>query len=35
MTDFIQTSPARTIENAVQDHFIPAEAPWSGIVRKG
>jgi urea carboxylase-associated protein 1 len=35
MIDFIQTSPARTIENAAQDHFIPAEAPWSGIVRKG
>jgi len=35
MTDFIQTSPARTKENAAQDHFIPAEAPWSGIVRKG
>ncbi|MCV9961871.1 urea carboxylase-associated family protein [Pararhizobium sp. BT-229] len=35
MTDFIQTSPARTLENAAQDHFIPAEAPWSGIVRKG
>ena len=35
MTDFIQTSASRTLENAVQDHFIPAEAPWSGIVRKG
>ncbi|ABC93557.1 urea carboxylase [Rhizobium sp. S9] len=35
MSDFIQTSPARTIQNAVQDHFIPAEAPWSGVVRKG
>lgn len=35
MSDFIQTSPVRNLENAVQDHFIPAEAPWSGIVRKG
>ncbi|PDT29643.1 urea carboxylase [Rhizobium sp. L9] len=35
MSDFIQTSPARTVQNAVQDHFIPAEAPWSGVVRKG
>jgi len=25
----------RTIENAIQNHLIPAEAPWSGIVRKG
>ncbi|MBY4631343.1 urea amidolyase associated protein UAAP2 [Rhizobium croatiense] len=35
MSDFIQTSPVRTMENAAQDHFIAAEAPWSGIVRKG
>ncbi|ARQ59759.1 UNVERIFIED_ORG: hypothetical protein GGE64_003848 [Rhizobium etli] len=35
MSDFIQTSPARTVGNAAQDHFIAAEAPWSGIVRKG
>ncbi|MBO9197835.1 urea carboxylase-associated family protein [Rhizobium sp. 16-449-1b] len=35
MSIFIQTSNARTLDNAVQDHFIPAEAPWSGIVRKG
>ncbi|MBP2449351.1 urea amidolyase associated protein UAAP2 [Rhizobium leguminosarum] len=35
MTDFINTSASRSLENAVQDHFIPAEAPWSGIVRKG
>ncbi|UWM79081.1 urea carboxylase-associated family protein (plasmid) [Rhizobium sp. WSM4643] len=35
MTDFIKTSASRGLENAVQDHFIPAEAPWSGIVRKG
>ncbi|TAY63766.1 urea carboxylase-associated family protein [Rhizobium ruizarguesonis] len=35
MTDFVKTSASRSLENAVQDHFIPAEAPWSGIVRKG
>ncbi|MBW9055874.1 urea amidolyase associated protein UAAP2 [Rhizobium mesosinicum] len=35
MSDFIQTSPARSLHNAAQDHFIAAEAPWSGIVRKG
>ncbi len=35
MTDFIKTSASRSLENAAQDHFIPAEAPWSGIVRKG
>jgi urea carboxylase-associated protein 1 len=35
MRNFIQTSDARTLDNAMQDHFIPAEAPWSGIVRKG
>ncbi|MGO7655193.1 urea amidolyase associated protein UAAP2 [Rhizobium ruizarguesonis] len=35
MTDFIKTSASRSLENAVHDHFIPAEAPWSGIVRKG
>jgi len=35
MSDFIQTSPARSVESAVQDPFIAAEAPWSGIVRKG
>ncbi|ANL31141.1 urea carboxylase-associated protein (plasmid) [Rhizobium phaseoli] len=35
MSDFIQTSPARAVENAAQHHFIAAEAPWSGIVRKG
>ncbi|NEI27189.1 urea amidolyase associated protein UAAP2 [Rhizobium ruizarguesonis] len=35
MTDFIKTSASPSLENAVQDHFIPAEAPWSGIVRKG
>ncbi|MBX4958325.1 urea carboxylase-associated family protein [Rhizobium lentis] len=35
MSDFIQTSPARSLQNAAQDHFIAAEAPWSGLVRKG
>ncbi|MBB4509845.1 urea amidolyase associated protein UAAP2 [Rhizobium johnstonii] len=35
MTNFINTSASHSLENAVQDHFIPAEAPWSGIVRKG
>lgn len=25
----------RNEENAIQNHRIPAEAPWSGIVRKG
>jgi len=35
MSDFIQTSLARNVQNAAQDHFIAAEAPWSGVVRKG
>jgi urea carboxylase-associated protein 1 len=35
MTDFTQTAVSRTIENAVTDHSIPAEAPWSSLVRKG
>ncbi|NEJ71955.1 DUF1989 domain-containing protein [Rhizobium phaseoli] len=35
MTDFIKTSASRSLDNAVQDHFIAAEAPWSGFVRKG
>ncbi|MGO7732354.1 urea amidolyase associated protein UAAP2 [Rhizobium johnstonii] len=35
MTNFINTSASHSLENAVQDHFIPAEAPWSGIVRNG
>ncbi|MDR9803222.1 urea amidolyase associated protein UAAP2 [Rhizobium hidalgonense] len=35
MSDFIQTSPVRNLKNAAQDHFIAAEAPWSGLVRKG
>ncbi len=35
MTNFIQTSPARTVEAAVQDHYIAAEAPFSTVIRKG
>ena len=35
MSDFIQTSSARGLQNAAEDHFIAAEAPWSGLVRKG
>lgn len=35
MSKFIVTSPARTPETAVQDHYIPAEAPFSTVVRKG
>lgn len=35
MSNFIQTAASRSTDNAVQDHFIAAEAPWSGIVRKG
>lgn len=25
----------RTLENAIQNHLIPAEAPWSGLVKTG
>ncbi|TPP05888.1 urea amidolyase associated protein UAAP2 [Rhizobium glycinendophyticum] len=35
MTQFVQTSSARTLTNAVQDHYIPAEAPFSTVVKKG
>jgi uncharacterized protein len=35
MSTFIQTSPARTLANTVQDHYIPAEAPFSTVVKKG
>jgi urea carboxylase-associated protein 1 len=35
MTNFVQTSPARTLANAMQDHYIPAEAPFSTVVKKG
>ncbi|APO79301.1 urea carboxylase-associated protein (plasmid) [Rhizobium etli 8C-3] len=34
MTDFIQTAPGRTLENVAQDHYIPAEAPFSAVIRK-
>ncbi len=26
---------SRTPDTAAQNHFVPAEAPWSGLVRKG
>ncbi|MGE6738791.1 urea amidolyase associated protein UAAP2 [Allorhizobium pseudoryzae] len=35
MTSFIQTSPARTLSNAVRDHHIAAEAPFSTVIKKG
>ncbi|OQP87404.1 urea carboxylase [Rhizobium rhizosphaerae] len=35
MTAFIQTAPFRTLENAVEDHVIPAEKPFSTVIRKG
>ncbi|KQO83923.1 urea amidolyase associated protein UAAP2 [Rhizobium sp. Leaf262] len=35
MTDFIQTNPARTLDNAAQDHYVAAEKPFSTVVRKG
>lgn len=35
MTEFKATSPTRSLDNAVQDHFIPAEAPFSTVVKKG
>ena len=35
MSNFIATSPARTLENAAQDHYIPADKPFSTIVKKG
>jgi uncharacterized protein len=35
MTQFVQTSPARTLNNALQDHYIAAEAPFSTVVKKG
>lgn len=35
MTDFIQATSSQAIERTKQVHFIPAEAPWSGLVRKG
>jgi urea carboxylase-associated protein 1 len=35
MSDFIQTAPSRTLDKAVQDHFVAAEMPFSTVVRKG
>lgn len=35
MSEFIQTDASRRTDNAVEDHVIAAEAPWSGVVRKG
>ncbi|HEX8048772.1 urea amidolyase associated protein UAAP2 [Rhizobium sp.] len=35
MSDFIQTAPGRTLENTAQDHYIPAEAPFSTVIKKG
>ncbi|MCO5065248.1 MAG: urea carboxylase-associated family protein [Rhizobiaceae bacterium] len=35
MTPFIQTDETRTLENAVHIHHIPAERPFSSIIRKG
>lgn len=35
MEKFASTSATRTIENAVQDHYIAAEAPFSTLVKKG
>ncbi|TCL71295.1 urea amidolyase associated protein UAAP2 [Rhizobium sp. BK251] len=35
MTKFAATSAARSLENTVQDHYIPAEAPFSTLVKKG
>ena len=35
MTAFTQTSPARTLDKAVQDHLVPAEAPFSIVIKAG
>ncbi|CUX70368.1 MULTISPECIES: urea amidolyase associated protein UAAP2 [Agrobacterium] len=35
MTDFIETVSSRTCENAAQDHYVPAENPFSTFIRKG
>ena len=35
MNKFIQTSANRTLSNAVQDHYIAAEAPFSTVIRAG
>ncbi|MGV2016983.1 urea amidolyase associated protein UAAP2 [Agrobacterium sp. 22-223-1] len=35
MTDFIETVSLRTSENAAQNHYVPAEKPFSTFIRKG
>ncbi|MCE6073489.1 urea amidolyase associated protein UAAP2 [Agrobacterium vitis] len=35
MSEFNTTSPLRTPDTAVQDHFIAAEAPFSTVIKKG
>ncbi|MDL2401649.1 urea amidolyase associated protein UAAP2 [Rhizobium mayense] len=35
MTDFNQTALSRTLENVAPDHYIPAEKPFSTVIRKG
>ncbi len=35
MTPFVPTDASRTIESATQDHLIPAERPFSTVIRKG
>lgn len=35
MSNFIQTAATRTLSNAVQDHFIAAEAPFSTVIKRG
>ncbi|MCM2452584.1 urea amidolyase associated protein UAAP2 [Agrobacterium vitis] len=35
MSEFNTTSPLRTPNTAVQDHFIAAEAPFSTVIKKG
>lgn len=35
MSPFTPTAASRTPENAVQDHSIPAEKPFSTLIRKG
>lgn len=35
MTDFIETVSSRTSENAAQNHYVPAEKPFSTFIRKG
>ena len=35
MTAFTCSAPGRDPGRAVEDHFVAAQAPWSGIVRRG